>query len=100
MTTPSTKPLPTDEKRERWVKRLAVAATVGMFIVLMMGSTVTNTGSGEGCGRSWPLCQGKFVPEYAVETAIEFSHRIVTAIEGVLIAATAIGAISIRRGGN
>lgn len=69
-----------------------------MFIVLMMGSTVTNTGSGEGCGRSWPLCHGKFIPEYAVETAIEFSHRIVTAIEGLLIAATSVGAILIRRG--
>ncbi len=80
------------------MKRLAVAATIGMFIVLMMGSTVTSTGSGEGCGRSWPLCQGKFIPSYAVETAIEFSHRIVTAIEGILIAATAIGAVLIRRG--
>jgi heme a synthase len=85
-------------RRERVVKRLALAATIGMFIVLMMGSTVTNTGSGEGCGRSWPLCHGKFIPEYAVETAIEFSHRIVTAIEGILIAAAAIGAILIRRG--
>ncbi|MGD9710661.1 MAG: heme A synthase [Thermomicrobiales bacterium] len=84
--------------RERRVRRLAVAATVGMFIVLMMGSTVTSTGSGEGCGRSWPLCHGEFIPSYAVETAIEFSHRIVTAIEGLLIAATAIGAILIRRG--
>lgn len=86
------------QKRERWVKRLAVAATIGMFIVLMMGSTVTSTGSGEGCGRSWPLCQGKFIPSYAVETAIEFSHRIVTAVEGILIAATAIGALLVRRG--
>jgi len=95
-------PVPDDtmkrEKRERWVKRVAVAATIGMFIVLMMGSTVTSTGSGEGCGRSWPLCQGEFIPSYAVETAIEFSHRIVTAIEGILIAATAIGAFLIRRG--
>ncbi|CAN5770299.1 heme A synthase [soil metagenome] len=98
MTTTDTHLQPPSDKRERWVKRLAVVATAGMFIVLMMGSTVTNTGSGEGCGRSWPLCQGKFVPEYAVETAIEFSHRIVTAIEGILIAATAIGAILIRRG--
>lgn len=98
MTTTDTHLQPSGDRRERWVKRLAVAATIGMFIVLMMGSTVTNTGSGEGCGRSWPLCQGKFVPEYAVETAIEFSHRIVTAIEGILIAATAIGAILIRRG--
>jgi cytochrome c oxidase assembly protein subunit 15 len=83
---------------EKWVKRLAFISMIGMFIVLMMGSTVTNTGSGEGCGRSWPLCQGKFIPEYAVETAIEFSHRIVTAIEGVLIFAVSIGAILIRRG--
>jgi cytochrome c oxidase assembly protein subunit 15 len=98
MSTPAATPNPPRPKLEKWVKRLSFIAMVGMFIVLMMGSTVTNTGSGEGCGRSWPLCQGKFIPEYAVETAIEFSHRIVTAIEGILIAAVSIGAILIRRG--
>jgi cytochrome c oxidase assembly protein subunit 15 len=98
MSTPQQGESEKKERRERWVKRLAVAATIGMFIVLMMGSTVTSTGSGEGCGRSWPLCQGKFIPSYAVETAIEFSHRLVTAVEGLLIAATAIGAVLIRRG--
>lgn len=71
---------------------------VGMFIVLMMGSVVTNTGSAEGCGRHWPLCHGEFIPTYAVQTAIEFSHRLVTAIEGVLILAVSIGAVLIRRG--
>lgn len=76
-----------------WVKRLAVASTIGMFIVLMLGSTVTNTGSAEGCGRSWPLCHGEFIPEYAVQTAIEFTHRIVTALEGLLLFATCIGAL-------
>src|SRR5918993_4530317 len=83
---------------ETAVKRVGVLATIGMFLVLIMGSTVTDTGSGEGCGRSWPLCHGEFIPEYAVETAIEFSHRIVTAIEGLLILAVSIGAILIRRG--
>lgn len=83
---------------ETAVRRLAVAATVGMFLVLVMGATVTNTGSGEGCGRSWPLCHGEFIPAYAFETAIEFSHRVVTGIEGVLIAAVAVGAILRRRG--
>ncbi len=91
-------PTPSRPRLETWVKRLSFIAMVGMFIVLMMGSTVTNTGSAEGCGRSWPLCHGKFIPEYAVETAIEFSHRIVTAAEGILIAAVSIGAIMIRRG--
>ncbi|HEY8446254.1 MAG TPA: COX15/CtaA family protein [Thermomicrobiales bacterium] len=83
---------------ETWVKRLAVVATVGMFLVLFLGATVTNTGSAEGCGRSWPLCHGEFIPSYALETAIEFSHRVVTAIEGFFIAAVAIGALRLRRG--
>ncbi|HET8522082.1 MAG TPA: COX15/CtaA family protein [Thermomicrobiales bacterium] len=79
------------------VKRLAVAATIGMFLVLLMGATVTNTGSSEGCGRSWPLCHGKFIPSYTFHTMIEFSHRAVTGIEGFLIAAVAIGAIALYR---
>jgi cytochrome c oxidase assembly protein subunit 15 len=79
------------------VKRLAIAATVGMFLVLLMGATVTNTGSSEGCGRSWPLCHGKFIPSYTFHTMIEFSHRAVTGIEGFLIAAVAIGAVALYR---
>ncbi len=69
----------------RGLRWLAVATTVGMFLVLVMGATVTNTGSAEGCGRSWPLCNGQFVPEFTVSTAIEYSHRAVTGIEGVLV---------------
>ena len=81
----------------RGLKIVAVAATVGMFIVLLMGATVTNTGSAQGCGKSWPLCQGRFIPEYAFETMVEYSHRLVTGIEGLLIAGLAIGAWLIRR---
>ena len=69
----------------RAAKWLAVAATVGMFTVLLMGATVTNTGSSEGCGKSWPLCHGEFIPEYAFETMVEYSHRLVTGVEGLLI---------------
>jgi cytochrome c oxidase assembly protein subunit 15 len=78
----------------RW---LAVAATVGMFLVLLMGATVTNTGSAEGCGRSWPLCHGEFIPEYAFETMVEYSHRLVTGIEGLLILGLSITAFPLRR---
>jgi len=83
---------------ETAVKRIAVAATAGMFLVLVMGATVTNTGAGEGCGRSWPLCHGEFIPAYALDTAIEYSHRFVTSIEGLLIAVVAVGALRLRRG--
>lgn len=81
----------------RATKWLAVITTVGMFVVLVMGATVTVTGSGEGCGTSWPLCNGRLIPEFAVATAIEYSHRIVTAIEGLLILGTAVGALAFWR---
>jgi cytochrome c oxidase assembly protein subunit 15 len=71
----------------RW---LAAPAALGMFVVLVMGAAVTNTGSAEGCGRSWPLCDGRFVPELAAAALIEYSHRAVTGAEGLLIAALAV----------
>jgi cytochrome c oxidase assembly protein subunit 15 len=81
----------------RATKWLATVTAVGMFVVLVMGSTVTVTGSGEGCGTSWPLCHGEFIPEFAVATAIEYSHRAVTGVEGILILGTAIGALAFWR---
>lgn len=81
-----------DQTRWRSLRWIALAATIGMFVVLLMGSTVTNTGSAEGCGRSWPLCHGKWAPMLTKESLIEFGHRAVTGVEGVLIAVTAYGA--------
>jgi heme a synthase len=72
----------------RW---LAAATTVGMLLVLVMGAAVTNTGSAQGCGRSWPLCNGQFVPEFTVSSAIEYSHRAVTGVESVLVVALSAG---------
>lgn len=66
-------------------KVLGLVASLGMFAVLVMGAAVTNTGSEQGCGRSWPLCHGKLIPQMAVSTAIEFSHRAVVGIESILI---------------
>jgi cytochrome c oxidase assembly protein subunit 15 len=78
-------------------KWLAVIATVGMFVVLLSGVTVTDTGSGEGCGTSWPLCHGEFIPEFAWATAIEYSHRAITSVAGLLIVASAVGAFAFWR---
>src|SRR3712207_3451449 len=88
---------PTLPHMERVAKWLAVAATVGMFIGLLMGAAVTNTGSGEGCGKSWPLCHGVFIPEYAFETMVEYSHRLVTGVEGLIILGLSVTAFPLRR---
>ncbi len=54
------------------VRRLAAVTAAVMFLVYAMGTLVTTTKSGHGCGDSWPLCRGQFIPEYATATAIEF----------------------------
>jgi cytochrome c oxidase assembly protein subunit 15 len=80
-----------DGRLLRW---LAAAASIGMLLVLVMGAAVTNTGSAQGCGRSWPLCNGQFVPEFTVAAAIEYSHRAVTGVEGVLIVALTVAMLA------
>ena len=78
----------------RALRSVAVATSLGMFVVLVMGAAVTNTGSATGCGRSWPLCNGQFVPEFTVSTAIEYSHRAVTGLESVLVLALTLAMLS------
>ena len=85
------------DRLRRATKWLSIVTAVGMFAVLVMGATVTVTGSAEGCGTSWPLCNGQFIPDFAISTAIEYSHRAVTGVEGILILGTAIGALGFWR---
>ena len=74
------------------LKKLSFAAIFGMYLVLVMGSLVTNTESGEGCGRSWPLCHGAVAPLPTIDSIIEFSHRAVTGIAGLIVILLAIWA--------
>jgi len=67
---------------------LTLLTCVGMFLVLIAGVLVTNTDSGRGCGTDWPLCNGKFVPAYTVESMVEYSHRVISGLVGLLVGAT------------
>src|SRR5271165_3717882 len=45
--------------------------------VVAWGVYVRATGSGAGCGRHWPLCNGEVVPRAPrVQTIVELSHRL------------------------
>jgi heme a synthase len=74
----------------RALRGLAALTTVVMFVVLLMGALVTNTGSGDGCGAHWPLCHGTFMPDWDYEAMIEFSHRAVSGVAGMLVLALAV----------
>lgn len=67
-----------------------------MLIVLLMGARVTSTGSGAGCGSDWPLCHGNWLPQDTYESITEYSHRLVTGVEGLLVMATSISAWPLR----
>ncbi|MEG0386158.1 MAG: heme A synthase [Solibacillus sp.] len=73
-------------KVNRYLKWFAVAATVGMLLILLGGALVTKTDSGLGCGRNWPDCNGSLIPkEITTEVLIEFSHRVVTGSVSIFI---------------
>lgn len=54
--------------------------------VILLGALVRATGSGAGCGRSWPTCGGEVLPELEGATAIEFTHRAVSGFALVMVA--------------
>lgn len=75
----------------RLLKVISVLSSVVMLFVLIGGALVTKTGSGMGCGRSWPLCHGQLIPDpLTLETIIELSHRLVSGLAGFLVLALSI----------
>lgn len=70
----------------RTLKWLSVSTSIGMIFILMGGALVTKTDSGDGCGKSWPLCHGELIPsEITPELIIELSHRLVSSLVGIFL---------------
>ena len=68
------------------INRLSFYGLVISIISIIAGAIVRATGSGDGCGASWPTCNGKIIPELkSSPELIEFSHR---TISGVLLIIT------------
>jgi cytochrome c oxidase assembly protein subunit 15 len=68
--------------------RFAWAVLGYNLLVVAWGAFVRATGSGAGCGKHWPLCNGVVVPRSpGVETAIEFAHRVTSGLALVLVVA-------------
>jgi cytochrome c oxidase assembly protein subunit 15 len=62
--------------------------------VVAWGAFVRATGSGAGCGRHWPTCNGELVPRApAVATLIELAHRVSSGVSLLLVVALAIWAV-------
>jgi len=72
------------------LSRFSWGVLIYTILVIAWGAYVRATGSGAGCGKHWPLCNGSMIPRQPVlETVIEYSHRITSGLSVLLIAGLA-----------
>lgn len=63
------------------------------LVVIIWGVFLRASHSGDGCGQHWLTCNGEVVPSAPqLKTIIEFSHRVTTAIAGLVVLGLAIWA--------
>jgi heme A synthase len=85
-------------------RRLALATIVATFLLVIIGGIVRVSDSGLGCGpadagfHGWPFCNGNVVPGLDINTIIEYSHRTVAGIVGLMMIALAVLAWRRHRG--
>ena len=66
-----------------------------LLAVVVWGAFVRATGSGAGCGAHWPVCNGQVLPRApALETLIEFSHRVSSGLVTLAVVAWAAWAFA------
>ena len=70
-------------------QRLAVVTALCAYLQIALGGVVRVSGSGLGC-PDWPLCHGRPYPPADLHAIIEYSHRAVGSVTGVLIIATVV----------
>lgn len=70
-------------------RRLAVVTAIFAYLQIALGGVVRVSGSGLGC-PDWPLCHGRPYPPADPHAIIEYSHRAVGSVTGVLIIGTVI----------
>lgn len=78
----------------RTLRRLLLAASIMVYLVIVIGGIVRATGFGSACGE-WPLCRGAVFPSLNLDTAIAYLHRLDTFLLVIVLAAA--GLLSIRR---
>jgi len=80
-------------------RRLALATGLATFVLIIVGGIVRVSGSGLGCGpagsgfHGWPFCNGDLVPGLDLNAVIEYTHRVLAGVVGIMMIALAVLAV-------
>lgn len=74
------------------MKVLSILTIFLMTVVVFGGALVTKTGSADGCGATWPLCEGQLVnlTDVTLEKLIEVFHRLSTGLASIFVILLAV----------
>jgi cytochrome c oxidase assembly protein subunit 15 len=85
--------MPHTPPSHRGFVRYAWGVVACTLAVILWGAVVRATGSGAGCGRHWPRCDGEILPALdSAKQVVEFTHRVTSglallAVVGLLVLA-------------
>jgi heme a synthase len=77
-------------------RRLVLWTGVATFALILVGGVVRVSDSGLGCGpegsgfNGWPFCNGDVVPGVDLNSIIEYTHRALAGVVGVMILVLAV----------
>ena len=77
-------------------RRLAVSTVCATFLLILVGGVVRVSESGLGCGpagsglNGWPFCNGDVLPGLELNSIIEYTHRALAGIVGLMMIALAV----------
>ncbi|VAW07736.1 hypothetical protein MNBD_ACTINO02-1092 [hydrothermal vent metagenome] len=77
--------------------RIALLAMWSTLVLIAFGAFTRGSGSGYGCKDRWPLCEGGalggYLPRFEAEMMIEWTHRWIAMLVGVVAIILVVGAL-------
>lgn len=68
------------------LRRFAWGVLWYFVATILWGAVVRSTGSGDGCGNHWPLCNGTLLQTSpTLQTIIEFTHRVTAGLDMIFV---------------